>query len=103
MAATSDDLFNNYFANVLDGAPCYARTYSEAHLKAHPAQRVREIEIDLSKANSDGTPNSADRFGIGFSLMLTSGGRLVCSGGELQDGRYLFRVLSPKATAASSG
>lgn len=72
-AATSDDLFNSYFANVLDGAPCFARTYDDAHLRDHPAQRVRKIEIDLSKQNSDGTPNSADRFEIGFGLMLTSG------------------------------
>jgi hypothetical protein len=72
-AATSDDLYNSYFENVLDGAPCFARTYDEAHLKDHPAQRVRKIEIDLSKQNSDGTPNSADRFEIGFGLMLTSG------------------------------
>jgi hypothetical protein len=68
--ATSDDLFNQYFANVLDGAPCYARTYDEAHLKTHGTQRVRSIEIDLSKANSDGTPNAADRFELGFALML---------------------------------
>jgi hypothetical protein len=72
-AATSDDLYNSYFANVLDGAPCFARTYEETHLKDHPDQRVRKIEIDLSKQNSDGTPNSADRFEIGFGLMLTSG------------------------------
>jgi len=72
-AATSDDLYNSYFANVLDGAPCFARSYDEVHLRDHPAQRVRKIEIDLSKQNSDGTPNSADRFEIGFGLMLTSG------------------------------
>jgi hypothetical protein len=73
VAATSDDLFNNYFGNVLDGRPCFARTYDEDHLKANPAQRVRAIEIDLSKANSDGTPNSADHFAIGFAVMLTTG------------------------------
>ncbi len=72
MAATSDDLFDSYFANVLDGAPCFARTYDEAHLKAHPDQRVQEIEIDLAKANSDGTPNTADRFQLDFALMLRS-------------------------------
>jgi hypothetical protein len=69
-AATSEDLFDQYFANVLDGAPCYARTYDEAQLKAHGTQHVRSIEIDLSKANSDGTPNAADRFELGFALML---------------------------------
>ncbi len=72
-AATSDDLYNSYFANVLDGAPCFARSYDEPFLKEHPAQRVRKIEIDLSKQNSDGTPNTADRFEIGFGLMLKSG------------------------------
>jgi hypothetical protein len=72
-AATPDDLFNRYFANVLDGPPCFARTYDEAHLKAHEGQRVRSIEIDLSKANADGTPNSADRFELGFALTLTAG------------------------------
>jgi len=72
IAATSDDLFNRYFANVLDGAPCFARTYSDAHLATHKKQRVRSIEIDLSKANSDGSPNSADRFELGFGLMLKS-------------------------------
>ncbi|MET0408180.1 MAG: hypothetical protein ABW006_07400 [Hyphomicrobium sp.] len=73
MAATSDDLYNNYFANVLDGAPCFARTYNEKNLKDHPGQRVREIEIDLTKSNADGTPNTADRFELSFALILTSG------------------------------
>ncbi|MFA5958286.1 hypothetical protein [Hyphomicrobium sp.] len=73
MAATSDDLFNTYFANVLDGAPCFARTYDDAHLAKHPGQQVRAIEVDLSKANSDGRPNAADHFTLGFALMLTSG------------------------------
>ena len=71
-AATPDDLFNRFFSNVLDGRPCYARTYDEKHLKAHSAQRVQRIEIDLSKTNSDGTPNTSDRFELGFALMLTT-------------------------------
>jgi hypothetical protein len=74
VAATSDDLFDNYFANVLDGRPCFGRSYGDDDLKAHQGQRVRKIEIDLSKANSDGTPNSADHFALGFAVMLTSGG-----------------------------
>jgi hypothetical protein len=73
VAATSDDLYDRYFANVLDGAPCFARSYDDAHLKKHSGQRVRKIEVDLSKRNSDGKPNSADRFEIGFALMLTTG------------------------------
>jgi hypothetical protein len=72
LAATSDDLFNRYFANVLDGPPCFAMSYSDAHLAAHGAQRVKSIEIDLSKANADGTPNASDRFELGFALMLKS-------------------------------
>lgn len=73
MAATSDDLFNTYFGNVLGGLPCFARTYDNGHIEAHPGQRVRMIEIDLSKTNADGTPNTADRFTLGFAVMLTSG------------------------------
>ena len=71
-AATSDDLYNRYFANVLDGAPCFARTYDEAFLGEHPSHTVRKIEIDLAKKNADGMPNSSDRFEIGFGLMLRS-------------------------------
>src|SRR5262245_12873995 len=44
--AAADDLFNRYFANVLDGPPCFARTYNAAYLQAHSDQRVRSIEID---------------------------------------------------------
>lgn len=73
LEAASDDLFNSFFANVLDGAPCYARTYDSGHFKAHPGQKVRAIEIDLAKTNADGTPNRADRFELGFALKLTSG------------------------------
>jgi hypothetical protein len=71
--ATSGDLYDRYFSNVLAGPPCFARTYDDAHFKAHPARRVRSIEIDLSKTNSDGAPNSPDRFEIGFALMLETG------------------------------
>ena len=70
--ATSSDLYDRYFSNVLAGQPCFARTYDDAHLKAHAAQRVRSIEIDLSKTNSDGPPNSSDRFELGFALMLAT-------------------------------
>jgi hypothetical protein len=74
MAATSDDLFNSYFGNVLGGLPCFARSYDDDHLEAHPGQRVRSIAINLSKANSDGTPNIPDHFAVSFAVMLTSGG-----------------------------
>jgi hypothetical protein len=86
-AATSGDLFDRYFSNILGGPPCFARTYDEAHLKAHPTQRVRSIEVDLAKTNSDGSPNSADRFELGFALMLTTspewyGQAASCKAGE---------------------
>lgn len=71
-SATSSDLYDRYFSNVLAGPPCFARTYDDAHLKTHPAQRVRSIEIDLAKTNSDGSPNSSDRFELGFALMLAA-------------------------------
>jgi hypothetical protein len=73
MAATSDSLYDNYFANVLGGTPCFARTYDPVHLQDHPEQRVKEIEVYLSKSNSDGMPNSPDRFALDFALMTRSG------------------------------
>ncbi|HVZ05357.1 hypothetical protein [Hyphomicrobium sp.] len=71
--AAADDLYDRYFSNVLAGRPCFARTYDDTHSHAHAKQRVRSIEIDLSKANSDGMPNSSDRFALGFALMLKNG------------------------------
>jgi len=71
-SATSSDLYDRYFSNVLAGRPCFAVTYDDVHLKSHPTQRVRSIEVDLTKANSDGLPNSSDRFQLGFALMLAA-------------------------------
>ncbi|WP_409559965.1 hypothetical protein [Hyphomicrobium sp. MC8b] len=73
VAATSDELFNTYFGNVLGGLPCFAQTFDDRALNANPQQRVRKIEIDLAKTNSDGTPNTPDRFTLGFAVMLASG------------------------------
>lgn len=66
---SGDDLYDRYFSNVLDGAPCYARTYDDTYLKSHKAHKVRSIEIDLAKFNSDGTPNSSDRFELGLGIL----------------------------------
>jgi hypothetical protein len=68
--AAPDDLYDRYFGNVLAGPPCFARTYGDTHFKTHTTQRVRSIEIDLSKVNSDGRPNTADHFELGFALMV---------------------------------
>ena len=65
-------LFQTHFAGVQDGAPCYARSYDAAHLKAYPAQRVAKIEIDMAKKNPDGTPITEDFIQLGFGLQLKS-------------------------------
>jgi hypothetical protein len=72
LAASSDDLYDRYFSNVLAGRPCFARTYDEAHLAKHQGQRVHSIEVSLAKRNFDGSPNSADRFELEFALTVTS-------------------------------
>ncbi len=72
LAASSDDLYDRYFSNVLAGRPCFARTYDEANLAAHTVQRVHSIEISLAKKNFDGSPNSANRFELEFALTVTS-------------------------------
>jgi len=71
-AAPLSDLYDRYFSNVLDGRPCFARTYDDAHFKKHPHQRIQSIAIELAKTNTDGTPNSADRFELKFALLPLS-------------------------------
>lgn len=72
LAASSDDLYDRYFSNVLAGRPCFARTYDKAHLATHTGLRVHSIEVSLAKKNFDGSPNSADRFELEFALTVTS-------------------------------
>lgn len=71
-AATAGDasLFESHFAGVANGEPCYARTYSAEHLKAHPEQRVGTIELDMSKTNPDGVPITEDNIQLGFGIKL---------------------------------
>ncbi|AXK81476.1 hypothetical protein DW352_13735 [Pseudolabrys taiwanensis] len=85
-ATAADDLYTRYFAGAAAGKPCYARTYDDAHLKAHPKQQVRRIEIDFDVNERSDPPakNSAANFqaGIGFMLKRSRewyGQALVCN------------------------
>jgi hypothetical protein len=75
-AVAADDLYTRYFAGVADGKPCYARYYDDAHLRTHPKQQVRRIEIDfdVNERSDPQTKNSATYFqaGIGFMLKRSS-------------------------------
>ncbi len=90
-AAAEDSLFNSHFAKIAGGTPCYARTYDEAHLKDHPKQQVKRIELDMVKANPDGVANTADNFQLGFGVQVTRSpewytGVAICKdGGEAID------------------
>lgn len=64
-------LFDTHFANVQGGTPCYARTYDEAHLKAHPKQTVKAVELEMERTNPDGTVNTAQNFELGFGVQVT--------------------------------
>ena len=84
-ALAADDLYTRYFAGAAGGKPCYARYYDDAHLKAHPKQQVRRIEIDfdVNERSDPQTKNGAADFqaGIGFMLKRSSewyGQALVC-------------------------
>jgi hypothetical protein len=68
--AADQSLFQSHFAGVANGEPCYARTYSSEHLKAHPEQRVGAIELDMAKANPDGVPITEDNIELGFGIKL---------------------------------
>ena len=71
-ASAEDDIYTRFFTGADGGKPCYARYYDEPHLKTHPKQTVRRIEVDFdgSKPQDSGTPQSAASFegGIGFML-----------------------------------
>ena len=54
VAAIADDLYARYFADADGGKPCYARYYDLAHLRAHPKQTVRRIEVDFDKNFGEG-------------------------------------------------
>lgn len=69
-AQAGESLFQTHFANVANGTPCYARSYSAAHLKEHPAQRVAKIEIDMAKENPDGKPITEEAIELGFGVQL---------------------------------
>ena len=66
----TNSLFQSHFATVAGGEPCYARSYSDDHLKAHPGQRVAEIEIDMAKVNPDGKPITEEAIELGFGIKL---------------------------------
>lgn len=70
-ALAGETLFESHLAKVNGGTPCYARIYDEAHLKAHPQQRVKAIEFEMTKENASGTPNTAENFELGFGIKTT--------------------------------
>jgi len=70
-SAAADDLYTKYFAGVAGGKPCYARSYDDAHLKSHPRQTVRRIEVDFDQGQrDDGGKNTAANFQGGIGVML---------------------------------
>lgn len=75
-AAPADDIYAKYFASVNGSKPCYARSYDAAHLKAHPKQTVRQIQVDYDASwRSDaGGKNTAGDFQAGISFMLKRSG-----------------------------
>jgi|CXWK01.1.fsa_nt_gi hypothetical protein len=69
--AVAPALFETHFANVQGGTPCYARTYDDAHLKAHPKQTVKAVELEMERTNPDGIVNTAQNFELGFGVQVT--------------------------------
>ncbi len=75
MAATAraDAIYDRYFAKAPGGTACYARTYDGAHLKAHPRQKVTDMEVDFDIRDGDiDRPNSEKYFEIGVGFKLKS-------------------------------
>ena len=86
-AAPPASFFDQWFANAQGGTPCYGRSFDDAHLNAHTKQLVRRIEIDMTKSNASGIANTAERFELGFGLMLAKsaewyGQAAICKSSE---------------------
>ncbi|MEQ1716122.1 MAG: hypothetical protein ABL907_09085 [Hyphomicrobium sp.] len=72
MAAADDapTLYQSHFAGLANGTPCYARSYTAEHLKAHPEQKVRKIELDMDRTNAAGKPMTEEAMELGFGVQL---------------------------------
>lgn len=69
-ADDAKSLFQTHFAGVAGGTPCYAHSYSAEHLKAHEAQRVIRIELDMAKETPDGKPITEETMELGFGVQV---------------------------------
>ena len=69
--AHAAELLTSHFAGLNGARICYARAYDANHLKTHPRQKVRRVEIDFDRKNPDGKTNtSPDHFELGFGAQL---------------------------------
>lgn len=115
-AAAADGLFESHFANADGGAPCYSRIYDAEHLSKHPAQRVARVEIDMSKENVSGKPNTPEGFELGIGFMLRDKpdwytGLAICKARdsdiscfiEGDGGRFELTAPSPDAVRLETG
>lgn len=79
--------FDDAFTPLKGEAPCYARAYDSAHLKAHPAQQITRMTLAMSKTGEDGKPASASRFELGVGVKRKAsqewyGGHAYCEARE---------------------
>jgi hypothetical protein len=66
-AGAAASFYAAYMSRPDGTVPCYARTYDERHLAAHPEQRVAHFYLTLSAANDAASPKSFDvAFGFIF-------------------------------------
>ena len=85
-SAMAADLFDTHFKSIAGAKICYARTYDEAHLKTHPSQKVRRIELDFTrKPKFEAPPMSPGMFELGFGAQLRNAtewytGSVICRG-----------------------
>jgi hypothetical protein len=88
------NFYEQYFSGLKHGKLCYGHTYDDAHLKEHAEQRVRSIEIDMTKENTSGVANQPERFELGFGLMLRTspewyGQAAICKASDSSADCYL--------------
>jgi hypothetical protein len=93
-APAKGNFYEQYFSVFKHGRLCYGRTYDDAHLIEHTEQRVRSIEIEMTKDNASGVANQPERFELGFGLMLRTspewyGQAAICKATDIGADCYL--------------
>ena len=98
-ASAADSFYAKYIAERNGVAPCYARTYDQKHLAAHPKQKVVHFFVTHS---DDEQPDAAEVVRPRLRLPAQGLDRFLLERGGLRRDRATGRTARSRATAGTS-